>query len=147
MKALGGRYGATPLHLLAHGIALALAGYALLQVMDARGAGNIALWLIGAVILHDFALLPVYSALDGAIRGVTVRRRPAVNFLRVPLALSALLLLVYFPVISGRSEPAFRTVSGLSLEGYLGRWLLLSAGLFAASALLFVLSGRRRSRP
>ncbi len=142
MRLLRLGYGATPLHLLAHGAALALAAYAVLQIIDGRAAGNIALWLIGSVLLHDLVLLPAYSALDRVARRLTPGRS-AVNYLRVPVGLSALLLLVYFPVISGRGERTFQAVSGLSFEGYLERWLLLTAALLVGSALLFVRSARR----
>lgn len=136
-------YGTTPLHLLAHVAAFALAAYALLQIVDARRADNIVLWLVGAVILHDFVLLPLYSGLDRAARRVAPGR--AINFLRVPAGLSALLLLVYFPLIFGRSERTYETLSGLSPSGYLGRWLLVTGLLFAASALWFVARGARRA--
>ena len=143
MRLLRDGYGATPLHLLAHGAALALAAYALLQIIDVRAAGNIVLWLIGSVLLHDFVLLPAYSAIDRAARRFEPGGRSGVNYVRVPVGLSGLLLLVYFPVISGRGEGAFQAVSGLSFEGYLERWLLLTGALLAGSALLFSLSARR----
>ena len=143
MRLLRHGYGATPLHLLAHGAALALAAYALLQIIDVRAAGNIVLWLIGSVLLHDFVLLPAYSAIDRAARRFKPAGRSGVNYVRVPVGLSALLLLVYFPVISGRGNGAFRAVSGLSFDGYLERWLLLTGALLAGSAFLFVLSARK----
>lgn len=135
------RYGATPLHLLAHLAAFALAGFAILQLVDVRRADNLLLWFLGAIVLHDFALLPLYSVLDRAPQRLAGR---AVNYVRIPAGLSALLLLVFFPVICGRSDGAFRFVSGVELEGYLGRWLMASALLFAASAALFALRTRPR---
>ena len=147
MSRLRRRYGATPIHLLAHGAALALAAYALLQIVDTRGAANIAVWLAGAVIAHDLVLLPLYSGLDRAARRLTAgRRSSAVNYLRVPVGLSALLLLVHFPVISGRGGRAYQAVSGMAFEGYLERWLLITAVLFAGSGLLLVLASRRPTR-
>ena len=143
MRLLREGYGATPLHLLAHGAALTLAAYALLQVIDVRAAGNIILWLLGSVVLHDFVLLPAYSAIDRAARRLTAGGRAGVNYVRVPVGLSALLLLVYFPVISGRGDGAYLAVSGLSFDGYLERWLLVTGALLAGSALLFILSGSR----
>jgi hypothetical protein len=134
-------YGTTPLHLVAHVAALALAGYALLQILDARSALSIVVWLVGAVVLHDFVLLPLYSGLDRAARRVAPAR--AIAYLRVPAGLSALLLLVYFPLILGRGEGTFRTLSGLEPQGYLERWLLVTAVLFAASAALFVITSRK----
>ena len=72
------RYGASPIHLLAHLILLPIVGWALLTVLDFRAASNVVLWLVGAVILHDLVLLPAYSALDRA----RARRRPRRDQLR-----------------------------------------------------------------
>ena len=134
-------YGTTPLHLVAHVAALALAAYALLQLGGARDAVTIGVWLVGAVVLHDVVLLPLYSGLDRAARRVAPRR--ALAHLRVPAGLSALLLLVYFPLILGRSERTYATLSGLEPQGYLARWPLVTGLMFAASALAFVVSSRR----
>ena len=57
------RYGASPLHLLAHLALLPLCRLgAAADRSTARGAENVVLWLVAAVILHDLVLLPVYSA-------------------------------------------------------------------------------------
>ncbi len=131
----------TPLHLLAHGILFAIFGWVVLQLVDAREAKNILLWFVLAIVLHDLALLPFYSALDRlAARG------PSVNWVRVPAALSGLLLLLFFPQILGRNEASFARVAGEEPGGYLERWLLVSGALFAGSLALYVLSvtkGRR----
>ena len=141
-------YGATPVHLLAHLAALALAAYALLQIVDLRRADNAIAWLVASVLLHDLVLLPFYTALDRAAQVLAGRgtRRALVNHVRVPVALSALLLLVYFPVITGRTEGNYRRVSGLEPDGYLGRWLLVSGLLFTASAVAFAIRLRREDR-
>ena len=135
------RYGASPLHALAHLAAFALAGFALLQLVDVRGAGNVLVWLIGAVVLHDLLLLPFYSALDRAAQTVG-ERVGAVNHLRVPAGLSALLLLVSFPLILGRSTARLEQVSGAPAADYLMRWLLITAALCAGSALLYLVRSR-----
>ena len=62
------RYGASPIHLIAHLALLPLVAWALLTVLDFRAASNVVLWLVGAVILHDLVLLPAYSALDRVAR-------------------------------------------------------------------------------
>ena len=116
------RYGASPLHLLAHLAALALAAWALLQALQLGGAERIALWLVGAVVLHDALLWPAYTALDRLAR----RGRPAgwANYVRVPVGLSALLLLVFFPVMCGKGERTYLRVSGANLpmdHGYPAR--------------------------
>ena len=144
------RYGASPLHLLAHLALLPLAGWALLQILDLNTARTILLWFLGAVILHDLVLLPAYSALDRLARTAT---RGAINYVRVPAGIWLLLGLVYYPVIAGRGDAAFHRVSGLHFEGYLARWLLAGAVLFIASGLIYAARGasrrrtRRRGRP
>ena len=132
-------YGASPLHLLAHLVALPLAAFALLQIVGDRNATAILLWLAASVLLHDLVLLPFYALLDRAGRRAAGR---AVNHVRVPALLSGLLLLVYLPVITGKGGAAFTRVSGLEYEGYLSRWLLVTAALFATSGALYLLRGR-----
>jgi hypothetical protein len=141
-------YGATPVYLLAHLAALALAAYALMQIIDLRRADNAVAWLVASVILHDLVLLPFYTMLDRVAQRLAGGggTRPFVNYLRVPVALSALLLLVYFPVMFGLTEGNYRRVSGLGTDGYLARWLLVSGLLFAASAALFAIRLRRGDR-
>ena len=73
------------------------------------------LWFVAAVVLHDFVLLPFYS---GARPGGAARqRRGGVNYLRVPAGLSGLLLLVFFPLILGRSTAKLEQVSGAPAAG------------------------------
>ena len=67
----------------------------------------------------------------------------AVNYVRVPALVSGLLLLVFFPAISGKGEGAFHGVSGLDYDGYLARWLLITAALFALSGAAYLLRGSR----
>jgi hypothetical protein len=135
------RYGASPLHLLAHLAALALAAWALLQALQLGGADRIVLWLVGAVVLHDLVLWPAYTSLDRFARW----GRPAgwANYVRFPVGISALLLLVFFPVMCGKGEAAYTRVSGETWEGYTGRWLLVSAALFVVAGGLYLV----RSRP
>ena len=135
------RYGASPLHLLAHLAVLPLVAWALLQVIDRPDAVRILLWLALSAVVHDFVLLPFYSVLDRA--GQRAAPRPAVNFVRVPALISGLLLLVFFPAISGKGEPSFRRVSGLTYDGYLARWLLITAVLFAVSGAAYLVRGSR----
>jgi len=129
-------YGASPVHLLAHVAAFALVAWALAQFLDLRGAGRVLVWLLAAAILHDFLLLPVYSLLDRAERALI--RGPEVNYLRVPAGISALLLLVFFPVITGRGSATYAGVSGIAYEGYATRWLLVTVGLFLLSGAVYL---------
>lgn len=73
---------------------------------------------------------------------------PAVNYVRVPVAFSLLLLLVWFPLILGLSAGTYHRASGLSTGPYLWRWLGVTGVLFAASAAAYALRLRRSaSRP
>jgi hypothetical protein len=130
------RYGATPVHLLAHLALLPLAAWALLRVLDLSTAGRVLLWLAGAIVAHDLVLLPFYSLLDRA--AARAAPRPAVNYVRVPAGLALLLGLVYFGELSGRSEVAFRRASGLTYEDSLERWLIASAVLFLLSGAVYL---------
>jgi hypothetical protein len=132
-------YGASPAHLLAHLALLPLAAFALLQLADAGNAARIFAWLAASVVVHDLVLLPFYGSLDRIGRRAT---GPAVNYVRVPAVISGLLLLVYFPAISGKGNGAFHGVSGLDYEGYPERWLLATAALFALSGALYLRRGR-----
>jgi len=132
-------YGASPLHLLAHLVALPLAAFALLQLARSGTAVAIFTWLVASVLLHDFVLLPFYSALDRLGRRAT---GAAVNYVRVPALISGLLLIVFIGTISGKGGGVFHGVSGLDYEGYFGRWLLVTAALFVASGLVYLLRGR-----
>jgi hypothetical protein len=134
-------YGSSPLHLVAHLALLPLCAWALIELLGARQAANIVAWLVAAVVLHDLVVLPLYSGADRAMRRAAGAR---INYLRVPAALSLLMLVVFFGTIGERGEGAYRAVSGLEYEGYGLRWLLASAALFAASALVYGI--RRGSR-
>jgi hypothetical protein len=135
-----GRYGASPLHLLAHLAVLPLAAWALLQVADRPDGLRILVWLALSAVVHDLVLMPFYGLLDRFGRRAA---GPAVNYVRAPALLSGLLLLVFFPAISGKGEPSFTRASGLTYDGYLARWLLISAALFALSGAVYLLRGAR----
>ena len=91
------RYGADPLHLLALLACFALAGYAASRVVVAGVWVGFLVWFVGAAIVHDLVLFPLYSLADVAARSDRWRRprpRPGVrwppltNYLRVPGGLS-----------------------------------------------------------
>jgi len=115
----------------------ALTGYAGVRLFDKDPLG-VALWLAGAAVLHDLALVPLYSLADRGAQRVLGPR--LVNYVRFPAVVSGLLLLVYFPLIT-RQVGRYERVTALPADAYLHRWLLLTAALFAASAL--VLAARR----
>jgi hypothetical protein len=137
------RYGASPLHLLAHLAALALAAWALLQALQLGGWERIVLWLAGAIVLHDMLLWPAYTTLDRLAR----RARPAgwANYVRVPVGVSALLLLAFFPVICGKGERTYMRVSGETWDGSAARWLLVCALLFVGAGALYLVRSRSGS--
>jgi hypothetical protein len=134
-------YGASPLHLLAHLALLPLCAWALLEILGGRSASRIALWLVACVVLHDLVALPLYSSADRFGHSVL---REAVNYVRIPAALSLLMLVVFWATIAERGEGAYRATSGETFDGHATRWLLASAALFAGSGLLYRL--RRGSR-
>ncbi|WP_371793536.1 hypothetical protein OG285_15105 [Streptomyces sp. NBC_01471] len=154
MSLFSRRYGAHPVHLLVMACCFTVAGYAAVQLLMGRTVA-VAVWFIGAALLHDLVLVPVYSAADltaqTALPPHKDRKDPSagrrlLNHLRAPVALSLLLLLVWFPLILRRSAP-YHQDTGLSDSVYLDRWLLITAGLFAASALAALINmARRRHR-
>ena len=143
-------YGAGPLHLLALLASFALAAAAWLHVAPDPLRLRYLAWFVGAVLVHDLLLYPLYALLDRSASALVRRRRdpgPAVawrvNAVRVPALLSGLLLLLFFPVIAQRGEPAFTAASGLDQDPYLVRWLAVTGVLFLGSAVLYALRGRR----
>jgi uncharacterized membrane protein len=148
------RYGAGPLHLLAVLVSLAVAGYALGRALElTSNPDRILIWLGGSIVAHDLVLMPLYATLGAILAGALLAggrssrvRIAALNHLRVPALASGLLLLVWYPLVAGPAERGFTRLTGLSKDVYLGRWLLLSAALFAASAVIFVLRLPRLKR-
>ena len=140
-------YGASPLHLLAHAAAFAIAFYALAQIVRGGTVVNFIAWFVGAALLHDLVLLPLYSALDRltgrAIIARSPRRVPVLNHVRVPALISGLLLLVYFPLILGLSRANYLAATGHHLRGYALQWLGVTAALFVGSAILYAIRAMR----
>jgi hypothetical protein len=143
-------YGASPLHLLALAACFALAGYAAARLAPSRPLG-VAVWFLGAVIGHDLLLVPLYSLADRSAVAAMRHRAPPlpavpwINYLRVPAALSALLLLVWFPLIL-RLPGGYHTSTGLSADPYVSHWLAVTGALFLLSAAAYALRLRRVSR-
>jgi hypothetical protein len=69
------------------------------------------------------------------------------NHLRVPALASGLTLLVFLPGILEQGAPTYLAATGQTQAPFLGRWLLLTAALFAASAVAYAIrvlaNGRR----
>lgn len=147
-------YGANPLHLLALLASFALAGYAVSRVVLGGPWLGFALWFVGAAVVHDLLLYPLYALSDVAARrefgkgefAATVRGVPWINSLRVPVGLSGLLLLIWAPLILQLPQGAYLGASGLSTSAYLPRWLLITGVLFLAAAVAFALRVRRAGK-
>lgn len=139
------RYGAGPGQLGALLLSFALAGYAVIRLLDDLPVLlRIGVWFVGAALVWDLLLGPALAALDRVARSVLPGR--ALNHVRVPALLSGALLLVWAPLVLSRSAATFERKSGLSAQVYLGRWLAVTAALFLGSALLLGLGAVRRRR-
>ncbi|MBJ7472512.1 MAG: hypothetical protein JHD16_14495 [Solirubrobacteraceae bacterium] len=145
MKVFSKAYGAGPLHLLGHAALVLVAAWALSIMFRPEFAPqplNLVLWLLGGAVIHDFVLLPAYSAVNiGATR--LLGASTSINYLRAPLIASLVLLLAFLPRILNRQPQNFERALGHAPPDFLGRWLLVTALLFAASALVW---GVRRVR-
>lgn len=71
------------------------------------------------------------------------------NHLRVPALGAALTLVVFLPGIIEQGAPAYVAATGQTQEPFLGRWLLLTAAMFGASAVVYAvrLGLARRATP
>ena len=143
-------YGASPLHLLALLACFGLAGYAAARLVSSHPLA-VVVWFAGAVIGHDLLLMPLYSLADRSALAALRHREPHlpaapwINYVRVPAALSGLLLLVWFPLILRLRSP-YHASTTLSADPYLWHWLAVTGTLFLLSAIAFALRLRRRSR-
>ncbi|WP_431782850.1 hypothetical protein [Streptomyces chumphonensis] len=141
MRRLRRWYGASPLHLLLLLASLTVTLYAGVRLLDGDTVG-VLVWFVGAALLHDLVFLPLYAGAD-RLGGAALRSPPGrwVNHVRVPVFLSGLLLLIWYPLIL-RRVPHFTRNTALPDDVFLGRWLLVTAALFAASALALLLRAR-----
>jgi hypothetical protein len=146
------RYGATPLHLVAHLLAFAIAAFALDQIVSDGDVKELVAWYLGLIVAHDLLFVPAYSGLDrlaqAALARLPARRLanvPVINHLRAPALISGLLLLIYAPLISGHTRATYVGLSGHYPEHYLRNWLLISAALFGGSALIYMIRVGRAS--
>lgn len=151
-------YGSRPLHLLTMLSGFALLGYLLATFKPATlwNPGtwwqSIAVWLAAAVIAHDLLLFPLYALAD---RALFARTRPARaanisarNHIRVPALGAGLTLLIFLPGIIQQGAPTYHAATGQTQQPFLGRWLLLTAAMFAVSAICYttrLAAGRRRA--
>lgn len=145
-------YGANPLHLLALLATFALSGYVVTRLVDQPQVIRMLIWFAGAVIGHDLILFPLYALADRSLQAGLRRlwprsdAAPAVsplNYIRAPALGTGLLFLVFFPGILRLDRSAYTAATGQDQQPYLGRWLLLTAAMFAVSAACYALALRR----
>ena len=150
-------YGAGPLHLLAllAGFAIAAAGV-VGWFQRPRDVGSVLVWFAAAIVIHDLVLLPLYSLLDRIVLALHKRvprprrfphRLNAAPYIRIPMMLSGLLLVVFFPVIFGLGARTELAASGIPERGYLARWLLATGVMFALSGGAFAVAIARARAP
>lgn len=155
--------GANPLQALVLIGSLALIGYVIAQ-MGPSNLWNqkvwwqsILVWFLGAVVLHDLILFPLYLISDhsaaAAWRALHSRRSSPplvhpVNYLRLPIMGSGLLFLLFFPGIIEQGSGAYHRATGQTQAPYFDRWLLLTAAMFLVSAIVYAIRTAiaRRSR-
>nr|WP_077970051.1 hypothetical protein [Streptomyces tsukubensis] len=148
-KGFRARYGASPVHLLLVLCSFALTVYAGMRLLKGDTLG-VVVWFVGAALLHDLVLLPLYTVTDKVLAAVPGLRRasgaaPWINYVRVPAFVALLLLLVWYPLVL-RRVPAYPGYTGLPDDVFLGRWLLITAALFALSAVCLLIALLRRGR-
>lgn len=145
-------YGSHPLHLLTLIGGFALFGYVLATIKPATLWNthtwwqSIIVWFGAAIIAHDLVLFPVYVLVDRILLGGSRIRPPrsetsvpVLNYIRVPALGAGLTLLMFLPGIIEQGAPTYAAATGQTQEPFLGRWLLLIAAMFAASAVLYAI--------
>ncbi|WP_331283885.1 hypothetical protein [Streptomyces sp. H39-S7] len=155
MKSVRARYGASPLHLLLVLCSFALTAYAGMRLLKGDTL-RIVIWFVGAALIHDLVLLPLYSLTDRATQALLGSRpgsgkhhrtpKQWINYLRVPTFVALLLLITWYPLILNK-VPGYHAATSLPSDVFLGRWLLITAALFAASALCLITSMWRQRTP
>jgi len=166
-------YGASPLHLVAFIVSIAVTGIAVKGWLDepAISIRYILIWFVGAIIAHDMVVLPLYTAFDRLALAISRRghgrhaehgppehdppehgaaepasaRSSGWVYVRVPLILSVMLLLVFGAEILREGNATFRVASGHTQDVYLSRYLIVVGALFLLSGLAYVRSSARAS--
>ena len=138
----------SPFQLLMLAFTFALAAYAAVRLLQGDWF-KVALWFVGAAVLHDVVFVPLYAGADRAASETlkATGHRNRTMYVRVPAAFSGLLLLIWYPLISGQVADHYRSATALPGDSFLAHWLLITAALFAGSALLLLLRTVRPSRP
>jgi hypothetical protein len=144
-------YGSSPLHLLTLVAGFALFGYIVVTIKPSTLWNtniwwqSILVWFAAAIIAHDLVLFPIYALIDRfLVAGSRLRPRAtasvsALNYVRIPAMGAALTLLVFLPGIIEQGAPAYTAATGQTQDPFLSRWLLLTAVMFAVSAVVYVI--------
>ena len=142
-------YGSNPFHLLTLVAGFALFGYVVATIKPSTLWNtntwwqSILVWFAAAIIAHDLVLFPIYSLIDRIlVAGSRLRPRvdarvPVLNYVRIPAMGAALTLLVFLPGIIKQGAAVYAAATGQTQEPFLGRWLLLTAAMFAVSAVVY----------
>lgn len=142
MRAFTARYGAGPGHLALLLAGFALAAYAASFLLGDPSLLRILVWFVGAALVHDLVLFPLYAAGDRVLVEVTSRIPrppvPLINHIRVPLLGAGLTLLVFLPGIIRQGGPTHLAATGLDQQPYAGNWVALVVAMFAVSALIYL---------
>jgi hypothetical protein len=122
----------------------ALAGYAVaLLLLGDPSLLWVAIWFAGALFLHDLVLFPLYAGGDRilslVLRVLPRTRVPLVNHIRIPVLGAGLSLLMFLPGIIRQGTETTLAATGLDQEPYRERWVWLAIGLFAVSAVIWLI--------
>jgi hypothetical protein len=141
-------YGSHPLHLLALLCCFALTGYIAIHITSEPALPRILLWFVGAVVGHDLILFPLYAiadhSLSHAVRIFRPTALPLRNYLRIPALGAGLLFVMFFPGIIRQGAARYHTSTGQTQAPFLERWLLLTAAMFAISAIIYAIRLRTK---
>ena len=135
MVTLAQRFGAGPAQLATLVACLALAAYAAFFLLGDPALLRMLVWFAAAAVVHDLVVFPLYAGADRLLAALLPG--PKVNYLRVPALGAGLALLMFWPGIVRQGEVTHLAATGLDQAPYLGRWLVLCAVLFGASAVVF----------
>lgn len=114
---------------------------------------SIAVWFAAAVVAHDLLFFPLYALADRVLSAGSrsAQSHPKVlarNYIRVPALGAGLTLLIFLPGIIEQGGPTYQAATGQTQQPFLGRWLLLTTAMFAASAICYAIrlaAARRRT--
>ncbi|HEY4454505.1 MAG TPA: hypothetical protein VGN81_09375 [Pseudonocardiaceae bacterium] len=157
MRSLSRAYGAHPLHLLALLGCFALTGYVVVHVVNAPLLPRMVIWFVAAVVAHDLILFPLYALADRSLHGLLslvpsrphkgVPVVPPLNYVRIPALGAGLTFVLFLPGIIQQGGPTYAAATGQTQAPYLGRWLLLAAAMFLASAIVYAIRTRIAGAP